>query len=211
MVTLRLRAWPVSPLLAAGDTVMMTVEVPAGVIFCKLLTGLLLPPQPERPAASAPVSNINQPSRSKPRCDLDNFRLRAKATNPAKPPGPHKASAGSIGYIGLSGLLASLAEAINVADLLPGVCSMEGSICNCATATFVWMVSTTEMAASLPVMVTVLLVLPPCVKTHFALDGRVAQFNVSVPLYPPTGVIVSVVVPVCPAAIVNEDGLAVME
>ena len=173
MVTLRLRVCPVPEV---GAAVMMTAEVPAGVTL--VVAGVELPPpQPERPAASAPVNKTSRPSWRKPNCFFVSFRLRPKAANPARPPGTQKASAGRMGFIGVGVFDA----ASRVAGWLPGVCRMLGSTF-IAVATFVKMVSVTVMGVLLPFIVTVLLAVPPWVKEHFVYAGNEPQPNVRLPV-----------------------------
>jgi hypothetical protein len=86
---------------------------------------------------------------------------------------------------------------------------MAGSASNRAVRELlVAMASVAVMARPLPFMVTPLFDVPFCVKTQVTNDGRLPQLKVSVPEYPPTGVNVSVVVPVCPCAMLNVAGFA---
>ena len=200
IVTLR---FIVCALPVVGVDVMTTAEAPAGVTCVLPGTTALLPPQPEIPAANAPVNKIRSPNCRNLNCFFESFFFRPKAANPANPPGPQKASAGRIGFIGVGALEA----ASNVAGRLPGVCRIVGSTCKFAVATFVEIVSVT-LTDPLPVMAIELMAVPPCVKEHFALAGNAPQLKLRPPVYPP--VKVSVVVPVPPAAMVKEVGFAVI-
>lgn len=62
----------------------------------------------------------------------------------------------------------------------------------------------------LPLMTTVLEAVPFCMNWQAAFAGRLLQVLVKVPVYPPTGRKVSMEVPVLPAWMVREVGLAVM-
>ena len=157
----------------AGVAVTITFDVPAGVLCVGIVVagGVLEeePPQPEIPAASAPVISTSRQS-CNIRCRVfERFFLRPKAASPAMLPGHQKASAGRIGLSGLgcdpNGLGTACIRAIGG-----------------AVATLVSMLSGTVIAA-LPLIVTTWLCAPAfCEKAQYALTGRPAQTSVSLPV-----------------------------
>ena len=85
----------------------------------------------------------------------------------------------------------------------------ENGDCSCEITPFdpvVFMVSVTLAGASLPVSTTV-----AGANTQLVVAGRPVQVKVTVPVSPPSGVMLSVELPDCPCTMVSDVGLVVKE